>query len=83
MNSTIRIGIVGAGEMGQRHAKLVADSNIAVMAGFADPDESASLNPGFAQVRHYLDHLKLIESETPDGIIISTQNTQHVTDAIN
>ena len=83
MKPIIRIGIVGAGDMGKRHAKLVTDSNIAIMAGFADPDESASLNPGFAQVRHYQDHLKLIKSETPDGIIIATPNAYHVPVAID
>jgi len=83
VNSAIRIGIVGAGEMGQRHAKLVADSNIAVMAGFADPDPSVALNPVFTKVRHYRDHLKLIKAEIPDGIIVATPNAHHVPVAID
>ena len=78
VNSAIRIGIVGAGAMGQRHAKLVADSNIAVMAGFADPNPSAALDPVFAKIKHYRDHLKLIEAEAPDGIIIAVPNADHV-----
>ena len=62
---------------------MVADSNIAVVVGFADPDSSAALNPVFAQVRHYQDHLKLIKAETPDGIIIATPNAHHVPVAID
>ena len=77
MSSAIRIGIIGAGWMGQRHAKLVADSNIAVMAGLADPDPSVALDPIFAKVKHYRDHIKLIKAETPDGIIIAVPNAHH------
>ena len=78
MNPAIRIGIVGAGEMGRRHAKLVADSNIAVMAGFADPDPSATLDSVFAKIKHYRDHVQLIKAEAPDGVIIATPNAHHV-----
>jgi predicted dehydrogenase len=77
VDPTIRIGIVGAGMMGQRHAMLVADSNIASLAGFADPDSSAALDPVFAKVKYYRDHLKLIEAEAPDGIIIAVPNAHH------
>jgi len=77
-NPAIRIGVVGAGAMGRRHTKLIADSKIAVMAGFADPDPSAAVDPVFAKVKHYRDHLKLIKAETPDGIIIAAPNADHV-----
>lgn len=83
MNPTIRIGIVGAGAMGKQHAMFVADSNIASMAGFADPDSSAALDPAFSKVNHYRDHLKLIEAEDPDGIIIAVPNAHHVPVAID
>jgi predicted dehydrogenase len=59
------------------------DSNIAVMAGFADPDPRTALNPVFAKVRHYWDHLKLIQAETPDGIIIAAPTAHHVPVAID
>ena len=75
MNPAIRIGIVGAGVMGRQHAKLVADSSTAVTVGFSDPDSSAALDPVFAKAKYYRDHLKLIQVEAPDGIIIGRRPT--------
>ena len=83
MNPAVRIGIVGAGAMGQRHAKLVVDSNIAIMAGFSDPDPGITLDPVFTKIKHYRDHLTLIKTETPDGIIIAVPNAHHVPVAID
>jgi predicted dehydrogenase len=83
VNPAIRIGIVGAGAMGLRHAKLVANSNTAVIAGYADPDPSVTLDPVFEQVKRYEDHLTLIKTETPDGIIIAVPNAHHVPIAID
>jgi predicted dehydrogenase len=57
---------------------LVSDSNIAVIAGFADPDPSTALDTAFANAKYYQDHLKLIEAESLDGIIIAVPNTDHV-----
>ena len=74
----VRIGIVGAGEMGRRHAILVTQSKTAVMAGFADPDPDAALDPMCAGVEHYRDHRQLIEAEAPDGVIIAVPNSLHV-----
>ena len=83
MKSAIRIGVVGAGAMGKQHAMLVAGSNIADMAGFADPDPSTGLDPVLAKVKYYRDHLKLIKAEAPDGIIIAVPNADHVSVAID
>jgi predicted dehydrogenase len=69
--------------MGQRHAKLISESKIAVVAGFSDPNPSAALNPIFAKVKHYRDHLKLIKAESPDGIIVAAPNAHHVPIAID
>ena len=78
MKPAVRIGIVGAGEMGRRHAILVTQSKTAVMAGFADPDPGATLDPVCAETKHYPDHLRLIKAEAPDGVIIAAPNAQHV-----
>jgi predicted dehydrogenase len=83
VSPVIKIGIVGAGAMGHRHAMLVANSNIASMAGFADPDPSTALDTAFEKVSYYRDHLKLIEAEAPDGIIIAVPNADHVPVAID
>ena len=78
VKSAVRIGIIGAGSMGRRHAMLVTQSKTAVMAGFADPDPDAALDPMCAGVVHYRDHRQLIEAEAPDGVIIAVPNSLHV-----
>ena len=62
---------------------LVSDSNIADLTGFADPDPSTALDAAFAKVKYYRDHIKLIEKEAPDGIIIAVPNADHVPIAID
>ena len=79
MNPVTKIGIVGAGAMGQQHAKLVCGfKHCRLWQDLRTPIRAPLLMRRSRMPEYYRDHLKLIEAESPDGIIIAVPNTDHV-----
>ena len=81
MNSTVRIGLVGAGRMGSNHARLIATSvPQAKLVGIADVNVDAARDlaaqVGDPQVHGSLE--ALLETPDLDAVLIATSSSYHL-----
>lgn len=73
---SVRVGLIGAGFMGRKHAEMLAASPVAELVGVADPSTDAvALEHG---VPHYTDPRALLEQPGLDAVIIANPNRLHV-----
>jgi len=76
MTTSRRIGIVGTGNMGRIHARILAD--MGVLVGVADMDQSCADDvAGTYNVKAFNDFESLIEVTKPDGVVIATPTSTH------
>lgn len=77
MSGTRRVGVVGAGRMGSRHARAIAEHPLLALAGVADIDES---NATTLAEKHgtdaYTDHETLYQ-QSLDGVVVATPESAH------
>jgi predicted dehydrogenase len=81
-DETARIGIVGLGGMGHNHAGGVEDAGHELVGG---ADVVAAVRREFEStfdVPTYEGHEELLETEDPDGIIVTTPNAFHADVAV-
>jgi predicted dehydrogenase len=74
--TTISIGVIGAGLIGRKHLKKIAEHPDFDLAGIADvnADAAAAQNPG---ARVFSDYRKLLDDAKPDAVIIASPNQVH------
>ncbi|CAG1963054.1 unnamed protein product [Fusarium graminearum] len=78
-SSKVRIAVIGAGAIGPRHARTVANSSVAILSAIVDPAPSGAQLATELNVPHYLSIPDLLQSpDKPDAAIISTPNFTHV-----
>jgi len=77
-DSAHRLAIVGAGLVGQRHAKVIEDLQNAVLVGIVDTADAGLTFAKTLNVSTYNTIDALIKAERPDGIILCTPTTLHV-----
>jgi len=76
--SSRRIGIVGIGNMGRVHARILSD--MGVLVGVADMDLSAAEQVAKTyNVKAFKDFESMIEDTQPEGIVIATPTPTHAT----
>ncbi len=76
--SSLRIGIVGIGNMGSVHARILSD--MGVLVGVADMDLSAAEQVAKTyKVKAFKDFASMIEDTQPEGVIIATPTPTHAT----
>ncbi|MHA2119546.1 MAG: Gfo/Idh/MocA family protein, partial [Candidatus Thorarchaeota archaeon] len=69
--SSRRIGIVGTGNMGRIHARILGD--MGVLVGVADTDLSTAEQVAKTyNVKAFTDFESMIEDTQPDGVVIAT-----------
>ncbi|MFB6106356.1 MAG: Gfo/Idh/MocA family protein [Halobacteriaceae archaeon] len=74
---TVRLGVVGLGGMGRRHADNAAAHGHAVVAG---ADVSADAREAFADAhgaRTYADHEAMLDAVDLDAVVVATPNALH------
>jgi predicted dehydrogenase len=74
----IRVGVIGIGNMGQKHARILLDLPGAQLCAVADPSEDA--RRGYRAptgVRVYDDHNKMLEAERLDAVVIAVPSVLH------
>jgi UDP-N-acetylglucosamine 3-dehydrogenase len=78
MTMSMKIGIIGAGNMGRIHARILND--MGVLAGIADTDmETAKKTAATYSVPAFHEFEELIESTNPIALIIATPTSLHAT----
>jgi len=73
----VRIGVVGTGAIGRRHAHHCIDEPSTVLAGIVDPAASATAFANELGVRHYPSLEEMLDSQHVDGIIVAVPTQLH------
>ena len=77
-SEAIRLAVVGAGLVGQRHAKVISELNGAVLAAIVDTAEAGLEFAKKIGVPSYPTMEALFNSMSLDGVVICTPTTLHV-----
>ena len=78
---TVRLGLVGAGLVGRRHAEAIRQSVHAQLAAVTDPSEAALAPHCEEGVTTFADLDALISAGSVDGLILATPNRLHAAQA--
>ena len=74
----VRLAVVGAGQMGRRHAELIAASDSSSLVGFSDVGRGRGRSVADElRVAFYEEAEGMLRRERPDGVIIATPNGDH------
>ena len=73
-----KIVLLGAGLIGQEHAKLVKNNPQTILVGIADITDDAEKYSRSLNVPFYREYEKLLEEQQPDGAIVATPTKLHV-----
>jgi len=83
MREKVRIGLIGVGEMGGIHLRLLAAHPLAELVGVCDTDAGVRERVEREySVRTYADYRALIEEGRPDAVIIATPPYLHPEQAL-
>src|SRR3712207_4972017 len=82
MTSPVRIAVVGAGVIGQAHARRIREEPQAALAGIADPSPRAKDLAAALETDCFQDLDTLLRTAKPDGAVIATPNRLHVDNAL-
>jgi len=74
----LQIALVGAGLVGQRHAKVILELNDAVLVGIVDTADAAIDYANNLGIDCFTDLDALLEAKAVDGVVIATPTTLHV-----
>lgn len=77
MNDPLRIGLIGAGVIGQKHATYLKASSDGALVALADPSPNAETVAAEHGATAYADFNTMFEREELDGVIIAAPNDLH------
>ena len=83
MNPPLKIAVIGAGVIGRKHVRLIADSPDCQLAAICDADrqyERLAINHGAS---FFQDCATLLDTSKPDGVIIATPTANHAATGIS
>lgn len=72
-----RIAVIGAGLIGRKHLGILREDPAFEVAGIADPSPQAEMYARENGFRHFKDTEALLDTVTPDGVIIANPNALH------
>ena len=73
----IRLAVIGAGLIGAKHTELITKHEDVELVGICDVDNNLDKLARKLKVSFYNQVEDLLESQKPDGVIISTPNDEH------
>ncbi len=74
----MKIAVIGIGQMGKRHAKLVSNFDRCQLVGLCDANYEAQQQLDGFNVPFYDSTKELLSSVQPDGVIIATPSDTHL-----
>ena len=78
MSDDVRIAVVGAGLIGQRHSGLIRQQTGVSLCAVVDPADAGKAAALTMDADWYPDMQQMLEMAKPDGIIIATPNRMHL-----
>lgn len=78
----VRIAIVGAGQIGQRHLGVILANSSYVAAGIADPVPVVETLARDRGIPYFTDIEAMLEEVRPDGVVVASPNQFHVAGAL-
>lgn len=76
-NSPIRLAVIGAGLIGQRHIQHILDEPRCCLTGIVEPSPQAQALAEKGGATHYRDMAPFLEKGDAEGVIIATPNETH------
>jgi len=73
----IKVGVIGAGNMGRHHVRIYSELERCELVGLADPDESRAELADTFKTQYFVDHRRLLEKQ-PQLVTIAAPTTNHV-----
>lgn len=77
----VRLAVIGAGQMGARHADLIHRQGVCALVGLCDADPQRRVVADRLGAPFYGSVEQLLERTRPDGAIIAVPNTHHAATA--
>lgn len=81
--SKTQIAILGAGTIGRTHIDRIVRSENLQLAGIADPTDAGKALALSMNLPWFADHLALLDSVKPQGVVIATPNFLHIAQALD
>ncbi len=79
---TLKIAVVGAGLIGQKHIQLINQSSECSLAAIVDPSPASVELAQQFEVAHYGEFDAVVQQGLVDGVILATPNTLHYDQAM-
>ena len=73
----VRLALIGAGSIGNRHLQLMQDEPVCEVVAVADPASSTKERAQQASVPWFADYLEMLNQIRPAGAIVATPNELH------
>ncbi|WP_342620903.1 Gfo/Idh/MocA family oxidoreductase [Rhodoferax sp. GW822-FHT02A01] len=83
LSSKTQIALFGAGGIGRTHIDRITRSSNLNLAGIADPSDAAKAMAQSLNVPWFANHMDLLDSIQPQGAIVATPNSLHITQAVD
>lgn len=78
MTDRLRIGVIGVGVMGERHARALAETAQMSLVAVVDVDlDKAQRVAAALRVPAYAEYQRMLEDEDLDAVVIATADTDH------
>ncbi len=74
----LRIAIVGGGQIGKRHLKVLVENAAYRAAAIADPSPAAAILAKEHGIPYFADYQRMLDEARPDGVIDAVPNALHV-----
>jgi predicted dehydrogenase len=76
--SPLRIAIIGAGNIGQRHMEVLFPDPAYQVAGIADPAPEAEAFAREKNIPYFAETEAMLDEVKPDGVVVASPNQNHV-----
>ena len=80
--NAVRVALIGAGSIGEKHLATIRASSQGTLAAIADPDPKSEALAIKAGARWFANAEQMLNEIRPDGAVIATPNQMHATNGL-